>query len=53
MKLQRGQTISFRVPSDTPDHIIETVTKIKGKRKKKFFEQNSGICHAKVSTIPM
>lgn len=35
-EIQRGQAISFRVPSDTPDHIIKQLQKIKETEKRNF-----------------
>lgn len=35
-EIQRGQAISFRVPSDTPDHIIKQLQKIKETERRNF-----------------
>ena len=34
--IQRGQAISFRVPSDTPDHIVKHLQKLKETEKRNF-----------------
>lgn len=34
--IQRGQAISFRVPSDTPDHIIKHLQKLKETERRNF-----------------
>lgn len=34
--IQRGQAITFRLPSDTPDHILKQLQKIKEKEKRNF-----------------
>jgi hypothetical protein len=34
--IKRGQTIAFRVPSDTPDHIIKQLQKLKETEKRNF-----------------
>ena len=31
-EVTRGQTISFRIPSDTPDHILKQLQRLKEKR---------------------
>jgi hypothetical protein len=35
-EIQRGQAISFRVPSDTPDHIMKGLQKIKESERRNF-----------------
>lgn len=35
-EIQRGQAISFRVPSDTPDHIIKQLQKLKETERRNF-----------------
>jgi hypothetical protein len=35
-EIQRGQAISFRVPSDTPDHIVKHLQKLKETEKRNF-----------------
>ena len=35
-EIQRGQSLSFRVPSDTPDHILKHLQKIKETEKRNF-----------------
>lgn len=34
--IKRGQTIAFRVPSDTPDHILKQLQKLKETEKRNF-----------------
>jgi hypothetical protein len=34
--IQRGQAISFRVPSDTPDHIVKQLQKLKETERRNF-----------------
>ncbi|PFG15413.1 hypothetical protein [Bacillus sp. es.036] len=34
--LQRGQAITFRLPSDTPDHILKQLQKLKEEEKRNF-----------------
>ncbi|EIJ80216.1 hypothetical protein PB1_07642 [Bacillus methanolicus PB1] len=34
--IKRGQTIAFRVPSDTPDHIVKQLQKLKETEKRNF-----------------
>lgn len=34
--IKRGQAITFRLPSDTPDHILKQLQKIKEKEKRNF-----------------
>ncbi|WP_018663385.1 hypothetical protein [Heyndrickxia acidiproducens] len=36
MEIKRGQTIAFRIPSDTPDHILKEIQKLKEKEKRNF-----------------
>ena len=36
MRLQRGQAISFRIPSDTPDHILKHLQKLKETERRNF-----------------
>ena len=35
-EIQRGQAISFRVPSDTPDHILKHLQKLKETERRNF-----------------
>lgn len=35
-EIKRGQSISFRVPSDTPDHILKHLQKLKETEKRNF-----------------
>lgn len=35
-EMKRGQTIAFRIPSDTPDHILRELQKLKEKEKRNF-----------------
>lgn len=35
-EIQRGQAISFRIPSDTPDHIIKQLQKLKETERRNF-----------------
>lgn len=35
-KIQRGQAITFRLPSDTPDHILKQLQKLKETEKRNF-----------------
>jgi hypothetical protein len=35
-EIQRGQAISFRVPSDTPDHIVKQLQKLKETERRNF-----------------
>jgi hypothetical protein len=35
-EIQRGQAISFRIPSDTPDHIVKHLQKLKEIEKRNF-----------------
>src|SRR4051794_21662077 len=35
-EVQRGQAISFRVPSDTPDHILRHLQKLKDTERRNF-----------------
>lgn len=35
-EVQRGQAISFRIPSDTPDHIIKHLQKLKDTERRNF-----------------
>ena len=34
--IQRGQAITFRIPSDTPDHILKQLQKLKETEKRNF-----------------
>ena len=34
--IQRGQAITFRLPSDTPDHILKQLQKLKEEEKRNF-----------------
>ncbi len=34
--IERGQTIAFRVPSDTPDHVLKQLQKLKETEKRNF-----------------
>lgn len=36
MTIQRGQAITFRLPSDTPDHILKQLQKLKETEKRNF-----------------
>ncbi|WEG12870.1 hypothetical protein PU629_00510 [Pullulanibacillus sp. KACC 23026] len=35
-EIQRGQAISFRIPSDTPDHLIKQLSKLKESERRNF-----------------
>src|SRR3954447_17921257 len=35
-EIQRGQAISFRVPSDTPDHLVKQLQKLKETERRNF-----------------
>lgn len=35
-EIQRGQAISFRVPSDTPDHLLKHIQKLKESERRNF-----------------
>ena len=35
-EIKRGQTISFRIPSDTPDHLVKHLQKLKEKERRNF-----------------
>ncbi|WP_071393178.1 hypothetical protein [Bacillus tuaregi] len=35
-EITRGQTISFRIPSDTPDHILKQLTRLKETERRNF-----------------
>ncbi|MBD8070128.1 hypothetical protein [Bacillus sp. PS06] len=35
-RIQRGQAITFRIPSDTPDHLIKQLQKLKETEKRNF-----------------
>ncbi|MED1202806.1 hypothetical protein [Heyndrickxia acidicola] len=35
-EIKRGQTIAFRIPSDTPDHILKQIQKLKETEKRNF-----------------
>jgi hypothetical protein len=35
-EVKRGQAISFRVPSDTPDHLVKQLQKLKEKERRNF-----------------
>ncbi|GER71665.1 hypothetical protein BpJC7_29680 [Weizmannia acidilactici] len=35
-EMKRGQTIAFRIPSDTPDHILRELQKLKEKERRNF-----------------
>jgi hypothetical protein len=35
-EIQRGQAISFRIPSDTPDHLVKQLQKIKETERRNF-----------------
>lgn len=35
-ELQRGQSISFRIPSDTPDHLLKQLQKLKETERRNF-----------------
>ena len=34
--IQRGQAITFRLPSDTPDHIVKQMQKLKETERRNF-----------------
>ncbi|ELK48216.1 hypothetical protein D479_03438, partial [Halobacillus sp. BAB-2008] len=34
--VERGQSITFRVPSDTPDHILKQLTRLKEEERRNF-----------------
>ncbi|MDX5475556.1 MAG: hypothetical protein LPK00_08450 [Bacillaceae bacterium] len=36
VEVKRGQTISFRIPSDTPDHIVKHLQKLKETERRNF-----------------
>ena len=35
-EVTRGQTISFRIPSDTPDHILKQLQRLKETERRNF-----------------
>ena len=35
-EVKRGQTISFRIPSDTPDHILKQLQRLKEEERRNF-----------------
>jgi hypothetical protein len=35
-EVTRGQTISFRIPSDTPDHILKQLQRLKESERRNF-----------------
>lgn len=35
-EVQRGQAISFRIPSDTPDHILKHLQRLKDTERRNF-----------------
>jgi hypothetical protein len=35
-EIQRGQAISFRVPSDTPDHLVKKLQNLKETERRNF-----------------
>ena len=35
-EVTRGQTISFRIPSDTPDHILKQLQRLKEAERRNF-----------------
>lgn len=35
-EMKRGQTISFRIPSDTPDHILKQIQRLKESERRNF-----------------
>ena len=35
-EMTRGQTISFRIPSDTPDHILKQLQRLKETERRNF-----------------
>ena len=35
-EIKRGQTISFRVPSDTPDHLLKQLQRLKETERRNF-----------------
>ncbi|RFU62417.1 hypothetical protein [Peribacillus glennii] len=61
--IQRGQAITFRLPSDTPDHIIRQLQKLKETEKRNFSSKiaefviegagNSSIQEREMITIPL
>ncbi|MEH7248375.1 hypothetical protein V7114_16505 [Neobacillus niacini] len=50
-EIQRGQAISFRVPSDTPDHIIKQLQKLKETERRNFSSRIAGFVIEGVSTV--
>lgn len=40
--MKRGQTIAFRIPQDTPDHILKELSKLKEKEKRNFSAKIAG-----------
>lgn len=62
-EVKRGQTISFRVPSDTPDHLLKHLQKIKETERRNFSSKiadfvmqgvgNSSIKDRETITIPL
>lgn len=41
-RIKRGQTIAFRIPSDTPDHILKQLQKLKETEKRNFSSKIAG-----------
>jgi hypothetical protein len=41
-QIQRGQAITFRIPSDTPDHIINQMQKLKETERRNFSSKIAG-----------
>ncbi|MEH7253233.1 hypothetical protein V7111_13975 [Neobacillus niacini] len=50
-EIQRGQAISFRVPSDTPDHIIKQLQKLKETERRNFSSKIAEFVMEGVSTV--
>ncbi len=50
-EIQRGQAISFRVPSDTPDHIIKQLQKLKETERRNFSSRIAEFVIEGVSTV--
>jgi hypothetical protein len=49
-EVQRGQAISFRVPSDTPDHILKHLQKLKDTERRNFSSKIAEFVMQGVST---
>ena len=50
-EIQRGQAISFRVPADTPDHILKQLQKLKETERRNFSSKIAEFVMEGVSTV--